>query len=70
MRLALPALVAPATAVLDAAGNTIGETKSAALVDGVATAFALVKRAQSEPGASVHVAGAAATIRPAIGAVA
>ncbi|NOU28942.1 MAG: hypothetical protein HOO96_13645 [Polyangiaceae bacterium] len=68
VRLALPALVAPATAVLDADGNTIGETKSAALVDGVATAFALVKRAQSEPGASVHVAGAAATIRPAVGA--
>lgn len=68
VRLALPSLVAPATAVLDAAGNTIGETKSAAMVDGVATAFALVKRAQSEPGASVHVAGATATIRPAIGA--
>ncbi len=68
VRLALPALVAPATAVLDAAGNPIGETKSAAMVDGVATAFALVKRALSEPGASVQVAGSAATIRPAIGA--
>lgn len=68
VRLALPALVAPATPVLDAAGNTIGETRSAAMVDGVATAFALVKRAQSEPGASVQVGGAAATVRPAIGA--
>ncbi len=68
VRLALPALVAPATPVLDAAGNTIGETKSAGLVDGVPTAFALVKRALSVPGASVQVAGAPATIRAAIGA--
>jgi hypothetical protein len=50
--------------VTDREGNALGATKSAALVDGVPTAFALVKRAAAEAGTAVRVAGADAHVLP------